>query len=307
MMGNKMTCDKIRPARSQANGKATWRRGLAGIVVGAALLLAGCATGMGGNGVQLPPPPATIAPFNGAAHLAALQDPVLQKAMMAAHQQDYAAALAGYRAAAAGGNPIGQFLLSQALEDGSWVTRDTAGAARQLQAAALAGYAPAQSYLGKKYSDGDGVPRDADMALRWTRFAAEQCEDSAATQLALAMTAGDGTARDVAGAITLLRRCAQPGAGAGGYQPSGAKGGPACQAMLAAIYLDGNFGVAADLPQAVSWMMQSAEQHMPVAEENLAELYEQGKGVPQDSAKAAYWRQRADADRDKLPGYWTQL
>jgi TPR repeat protein len=113
-------------------------------------------------------------------------------------------------------------------------------------------------------------------------------------------------AKDVQGALQLLTACAAPKPDLL-YHPSGGAGGPGCQALLGGIYLEGDGGVPVDLKAGADWLQRAAEQHMPKAESHLADLYESGKGVKQDSAKAAYWRQRASADADIEPGHWTPL
>lgn len=278
-------------------------------MVAVLLLLGGCAAngGMGSQASALPPPPAEIKPFDGAAHQAALSDPALLTAEQLDSKHDDQAAAAAYRAAAEAGNPIARYLLGEMYSAGDGVSRDPAEAARQFQVAAMAGYAPAQTHLGDAYEKGVGVPKDQAMANRWYSFSAAQGEDIASGRLAMSMLKGEGMPRDVDGALKVLQHCADPQGSGAAYHPSGSRGGAGCQAFLGAIYVEGQFGVPADTDQGVKWLTRSADQHMPVAEKHLADFYEQGKVVPADSSRAKYWYEQAAADADNGPGYQTEL
>lgn len=278
-------------------------------VAAALLMLAGCAAngGISGQANALPPPPAEIKPFDGAAHWAALSDPALLKAMTLDGKHDDAAAAAAYRAAAEAGNPIARYLLALMYVEGDGVARDPAETARQLHLAAMAGYAPAQAHLGDLYEKGRGVAKDQTMANRWYAFSAAQGEDISCGRLGMSMLQGVNMQRDVDGALKLLRHCADPQGDGTTYYPSGQDGGPGSQTLLGAIYLEGDYGVPADIDQGVKWLDRAAHQHLSVAEKHLAILYEQGKGVPQDAGKAQYWRDQATKDADRGPGDWTQL
>lgn len=268
------------------------------------LLLSGCAAG---GGLALPPPPPTIPAMTASAHEAALTETKMATALKLDSSGKYAEAAQAYRVAATAGNPLAMEMLGEMYDSGDGLRHDAAAAAQQFQLAALAGYAPAATRLGDKYSNGNGVPRNQDLAFAWYRLAAAQGEDTATSRLAQAMLKGDGVPRDVEGAIKLLQQCAAPDKASPAYHPSGESGGPGCQAMLGAVYLEGDGGVPVDLKQGADWMHRAALQGMPVAERHLAELYEQGKGVKQDSGEATYWRGRAEAHADREPGYWTPL
>lgn len=250
----------------------------------------------------LPPPPEQIPPFNGAAHRLALQDSNIAEGLEAIQRRDGLAADAAFRRA---GNPVSEYLLGQFYTSDHGRPRDWIEAAEQLYKSAMAGYAPVQAALGNRYENGIGVKQSIDIAYQWYRFAAAQGEDTASSKLALAMITGEGLPVDYAAALHLLNRCAKPEQGPDIYNPSGDKGGPACQVLLGAIYEEGRAGLAPDPATAFHWIKLSAEQHMPIAEKHLAEIYEQGRGTAVDPKQAAYWRDRAATDADKQPGYWT--
>jgi len=65
------------------------------------------------------------------------------------------------------------------------------------------------------------------------------------------------------------------------------------------MYLKG-LGVPQDYQKAVYWFKKSAEQDYPLAEINLALIYQYGLGVPQDSQEALYWYNKAMAHKNKI-------
>lgn len=296
----------LRPGTDGGTGQHAGLARTGVIGLGLMLLLAGCAAGMGGGSAQLPPPPAGVPPMTASAHEAALNGPKIGMALQLDGGGQYGAAAEAYRQAGDAGNPLGHEMLGEIYDSGDGVRHDPVAAMQQYRLAALAGYAPAATRLGDHYEKGDGVPHDQALANAWYRLAAAQGEDTATSRLALAMLHGEDMAPDVAGALHLLLACAKPKPDQF-YHPSGGAGGPGCQALLGAIYLDGDGGVPTDLKTGAAWMQRSASQHMPKAEQHLADLYATGKGVKQDSQQAAYWRQRAAADTDIAPGHWTPL
>lgn len=74
------------------------------------------------------------------------------------------------------------------------------------------------------------------------------------------------------------------------------RGSAASQVLLASAYLKGDGGLAKDPVRAAHWFEQAALQGNGYAEERLGDLYEQGRGVPQNLRLAFDWRLKA-ADR----------
>ena len=70
------------------------------------------------------------------------------------------------------------------------------------------------------------------------------------------------------------------------------QGGVNAQFNLAFMYEDGQ-GVPQDYKQAVKWYAKAAEQGMAEAQHNLGGMYENGQGVPQDYKQAIKWFTRA--------------
>ena len=65
------------------------------------------------------------------------------------------------------------------------------------------------------------------------------------------------------------------------------------------MYYDGR-GVPQDYAKAVAWYQIAAELGLAEAQCNLSVMYYDGKGVPQDYAKAAAWCQKAAEQGDAL-------
>ena len=271
----------------------------------APLFLAGC---VAGGGVALTPPPAQVAPMSVADHDRFLHDTELQTALELEGRGDLAGAMQAYRVAADHGNPLATYQLANGYHFGDGVSRDFAEAAQLYHIAALAGYAVAQTDLADHYQRGTGVPRDLSLALAWYRLAAAQGEDTASARLAVRMVEGDGMPVDNAGAVKMFRHAADlPKEDPQAYHPNGESGGPGCQTGLGALYESGKAGLPQDFAQAAIWYQRAAENHMPVAEKHLAELYETGQGVEKNEAMAAMWRARAEKDAKNGPGSWTPL
>ncbi len=72
------------------------------------------------------------------------------------------------------------------------------------------------------------------------------------------------------------------------------KGNPSAQNNLALMYAEGR-GVTQDIAQAAIWYRKAAEQGLDVAQNALGVMYGNGKGVPQDYSEARKWFQLAAA------------
>jgi len=70
------------------------------------------------------------------------------------------------------------------------------------------------------------------------------------------------------------------------------RGSLEAQASLAVLYEEGR-GVAKDLAKAVEWYTRAAESDDPVAANRLGRIYLEGLGVAPDHAKAIEWYRRA--------------
>lgn len=67
------------------------------------------------------------------------------------------------------------------------------------------------------------------------------------------------------------------------------RGDAESQLTLGIVYRDGSDGPAQSHVEAAAWFRRAAEQGHPMAQLNLARLYETGRGVPQDLVVAHVW------------------
>lgn len=72
------------------------------------------------------------------------------------------------------------------------------------------------------------------------------------------------------------------------YRTEAEAGSAVAQYNLANLYADGK-GLPQDDDEAAKWYLASAEQDLPEAQYNLGVLYQLGRGVPQDSAQTLRW------------------
>ena len=246
-----------------------------------------------------------------------------------------AEAVTWYLKAAGAGDPEAQNLLGVCYETGKGIATNHTEAIRWYREAAAAGQRNAMGNLGYMYSLGHGIDRDEDEALYWLRLAAQHgnkgaftaifkiyeggygvtgdreevqilydrgkeekktgnfaeaakwyaeaadCDHLfAQTSLAMLLEEGNGVQKDVEEAAVWLENAA-------------ANGEPLAQFRLARMCQTGKI-VATD-EDAVYWYRMAAEQGYAVAQNNLATLYERGRGVPKSDADALYWYGRAMA------------
>jgi TPR repeat protein len=76
------------------------------------------------------------------------------------------------------------------------------------------------------------------------------------------------------------------------WTPLAEQGYADAQFNLALMYRNGD-GVPQDDAEAAKWYRRAAEQGLAEAQYNLAVMYRRGLGVPQDYAEAVKWYQRA--------------
>lgn len=75
--------------------------------------------------------------------------------------------------------------------------------------------------------------------------------------------------------------------------------GTAAQSNVGVLYAEGR-GVPQDHAKAEFWYRKAADQGQPTAECNLGEMYARGQGVPQDYVEAAQWYRKAAEQRQSL-------
>lgn len=147
--------------------------------------------------------------------------------------------------------------------------------------AAAAGNVDAMTDIGYMFVLGTGVPQDFQQAGQWFLKAAAGGDALAMDYLAIMFSKGEGIPRDERQA----RRWWEKAAEAGDIDSWDRVG--------VSLEIDN------DLQQARQWYEKGATAGSAEAMRHLGELYEQGRGVPRDHAKAQEWFDKAAAAREK--------
>lgn len=181
---------------------------------------------------------------------------------------------------------------------------DKVGAARALEYAAGQGHALALWKLGRMYADGDGVPHDDLRAFEYfSKIADENADESPdspnAGVVASAFVAlGAYFLEGIQG--TYVRP--NPGRAREMFQYAASYFGDSnAQYNLARLYLDGS-GVPQDPRQAARWLNLAAEKGHGPSQAMLGHLLVTGQGVPRQRARGLMWltlaREAADPAKD---------
>jgi tetratricopeptide (TPR) repeat protein len=153
---------------------------------------------------------------------------------------------------------------------GSSATRSGANAIEYFHRSAELGYAPAQVVLGYLYETGRATTADPREAFDWYRKAAQQDDPLAQWLAGRIIYAGAVLGRDLNEASGFL-------------QSSADHGNPFGEYLLGQIKLERQ-----DYPSAASWFRKAAQQGLPQAQEQLAKLLRDGRGVAASDKFEAY-------------------
>lgn len=178
-----------------------------------------------------------------------------------------------YSEAAGLGSSDAMYRLGRAYDKGRGVSRDVVQAARWFALASTANHPTAMASLGTMNEYGEGVPRNLVEALRLYRLSADAGDPSGLANLAFLYSQGKGVARKVAEARHLYRRAADLGHTRAAFN-------------LALMSLNGEGG-RADTAEGIRWLEIAAAKPYSPALEQLAHLYDQGRGVTRDPVRAA--------------------
>jgi len=151
----------------------------------------------------------------------------------------------------------------------------------------------AQLLLAIAYDKGEGVPRDDRAASAWYMKAASAGDGSALTHL-LSFAAAGRQPRDVSidrFVSDFIRLATAPSISEG----SGLFSRRETQNNLGELYLAGRINKIIDCASAATWFRKAAEAGLPQAQFNLANLYRNGRGLPQSLTDARLWYARAAA------------
>jgi uncharacterized protein len=188
------------------------------------------------------------------------------------------------------GNPDALFNLGILAEDGLGEAKNLDKALALYEAAANAGGFKAQYRLGMLYSDDGPVSRDNAKARHYLSLAAVNGDQDAATRLA-ALDQPDRPPSEFEQAERLSSR-GQHKEAAAIYQRLSDAGDVKARSRLAWMYEAGR-GVGRDLAKAAQLFMQSANAGDAEAQYAIAVMYRTGKGQTQDRQQSLLWLKRA--------------
>lgn len=149
--------------------------------------------------------------------------------------------------------------------------RDTVAAMDYFRKSADLGYPPAQIALGYYYEVGGLIAVDPGQAVDWYRKAAKQDDRVGDWVLGRMYFTGTGTPRDLSQAQVVLQRAANQ------EDPFG-------QHLLGLVLVE-----RSQYSEAAKWFAKAAQQGLPQAQQQLALLYKDGKGVNLDKLQAYVW------------------
>jgi hypothetical protein len=165
-----------------------------------------------------------------------------------------------------------QFDLGLSYLMGSGVSRSDDQSIKYIRASADRGFAPAQTAIGNFYETGELVLSDPQQAIAWYKKAAAQNDKISLLSLGRMYYTGYKVTRDLDEAAKWLQRSAD-------------QGEPLSQLYMGLIHEEKDYshGVAA------SWYRKSAEQGVIQAQQKLAYVLDQGRGVPRDAVGSYMW------------------
>ncbi|MCX7293567.1 DUF3857 domain-containing protein [Janthinobacterium sp.] len=183
---------------------------------------------------------------------------------------DYATAIEKWRDSANAGVAAGQYKMGTLYEEGKHLPLDYQQAVHWFMLAARNGHQGSMNLLGYMYERGNGVPLDLAESVKWYARGAELGHSHATHNLGLAYLYGRGVERDNDKALFYFRQGAE-------------RNNERSQAWLASYYLSGN---NLNYPKALRWANRAALQDNEDGILVLANIYNNGWGVPADTVKA---------------------
>lgn len=145
--------------------------------------------------------------------------------------------------------------------------------------------AEAQFQLGVMYGAGLGVDADINVAVSWYQKAAQQNHPEAAYVLCIAYAKGQGVTADRELSDQWLRKAADLGS------------------INALIGLASIHYRKQEFTDALAWYRKAAAKNDPSAQFNIGNIYNRGKGVPQNEPEAIKWFTLAAEQNDDRAQY----
>jgi len=143
-----------------------------------------------------------------------------------------------------------------------------------------------QMWLASKYYYGSNdFLKNLEKSFQWTKLAAQQGNREAQYNLALNYLNGEGIPKNLQQALEWLEK-------------SATQGHPPAEYRLAQIYANGELSLLKDKRKAFEWYEKAATQTEWesvdfFAQKELADMYDQGDGIPQNKQKAAEWYKKS--------------
>lgn len=178
------------------------------------------------------------------------------------------------------GDPEAQCELGIRYERGVGAPQDNAESLRWFRKSANGGDAEAQLHLAQIYEEGRKVPPDSKEAMDWYTAAAQGGSRKAQVRLGDIFEWGINVPVNWAEAARWYRKAAE-------------QGEAYAEEQLGLIYQSDGAGVKKDMQESAKWYLQAAGQGLPDAMLELAWMYNNGEGVPKDTAQGSLWEKKA--------------
>lgn len=210
-----------------------------------------------------------------------------QLGQLAEKKRNFAEAFVWYEKLANKGDPAGEGNLAALYFNGTGVVKDVDKGVALWRKAAGAGSTRAMNGLGVAYLNGLGTPKDVPQALQWFRRASDAGEARAHTVLAsLHLRGGEGISQDPASVVRLCQLAIDGG-------------NLDCYGLLADLHFFG-LGVAKDEAKGLSFVRAGAEAGNPNSMRMLGAYHFNGNaGLPANSPLALTWLRKAAALGDE--------
>jgi len=179
------------------------------------------------------------------------------------------------------GDPEAQFELARMyLKGGDGIRKNAARSLELMRAAADQGHAEAMGGVGYFYASGTAVPKDDALAVDWFRKGAEAGGAKAQLNFGKMLAEGKGTEKNESEGRKWIKAAADQG------QVDAAL-------TMGQILYFGDFGEQVDPKAAYPYLLMAAEAGQPDAQNLVAVMLENAKGVDADTALAEQWYRKA--------------
>lgn len=212
----------------------------------------------------------------------------LNEGLAAYKKEDYKTAFRNLMPLANQGNPVVQQKIGWMLRNGEGTKRDDKEAMIWFRKAAEQGDAKAQSSIGNMYDAGEGVQQNYKEAMTWYLKSAAQGNAYSQAAIGMLYFNGNGVPKDLQKAIDWYQKAAKQGDADAQFQ------------LGETLLIMGKNGDPNAFKEAAVWIRKSAEQGNSWAQNRLGNMFENGRGIPQDNNEALVWYGKAAKQGDDL-------